>query len=213
MEELDLLKKAWQKENYSSDQVSEGEIYKMLHQKSSSIVKWILIISIIEFIFWNIITVFITDDSYIKKLKEYGIENLMLVLNIVNYVIIIGFIIVFYKNYRSISTTDATQQLMKSILKTKKTVQNYIWYNLAMIAVSIIITLIMLFNHNPKMISLMDKEISQGHQTYFICICTLISIIFIILIIGLFWLFYRLLYGVLLKKLFTNYKELKKIDL
>jgi hypothetical protein len=136
-----------------------------------------------------------------------------LVLNIVNYVIIIGFIIVFYKNYRSISTTDATQQLMKSILKTKKTVQNYIWYNLAMIAVSIIITLIMLFNHNPKMISLMDKEISQGHQTYFICICTLISIIFIILIIGLFWLFYRLLYGVLLKKLFTNYKELKKIDL
>ncbi len=213
MEELDLLKKAWQKENYSSDQVSEGEIYKMLHQKSSSIVKWILIISIIEFIFWNFITVFITDDNYINKLKQYGIENLMLILNIVNYIIIIGFIIVFYKNYRSISITDATQQLMKNILKTKKTVQNYIWYNLAMIAISIIITLIMLFNHNPKMISLMDKEISQGHHTYFICICTLISILFIILIIGLFWLFYRLIYGILLKKLFANYKELKKIDL
>ncbi len=213
MEELDLLKKAWQKENYSSDQVSEGEIYKMLHQKSSSIVKWILIISIIEFIFWNFITVFITDDNYINKLKEYGIENLMLALNIINYVIIIGFIIVFYKNYRSICTTDATQQLMKSILKTKKTVQNYIWYNLAMIGVSIIITLIMLFNHNPKMIALMDKQISDGHQTYFICICTLISIVFLILIIGLFWLFYRLFYGILLKKLFTNYNELKKIDL
>ncbi len=213
MEELELLKKAWQKENYSSDQVSEGEIYKMLHQKSSSIVKWILIISIIEFIFWNIITIVITDDNYVQKLKEYGIENLMLIINIVNYIIIIGFIIVFYKNYRSICTTDATQQLMKNILKTKKTVQNYIWYNLAMIGISIIITIVMLFNHNPKMISLMDKEISQGHQTYFISICTLISIVFIFIIIGLFWFFYQLLYGVLLKKLFANYKELKKIDL
>jgi hypothetical protein len=30
---------------------------------------------------------------------------------------------------------------------------------------------------------------------------------------GLFWLFYRLLYGILLKKLIANYNELKKIDL
>ena len=49
MEELDLLKKAWKKEECSFDQVSEKDIYGMLHQKSSSIVKWILIISIVEF--------------------------------------------------------------------------------------------------------------------------------------------------------------------
>jgi hypothetical protein len=29
---------------------------------------------------------------------------------------------------------------------------------------------------------------------------------------GLFWCFYRLLYGTLLRRLYVNYKELKKID-
>ena len=46
MEELDLLKKYWKKSEDTFEQVSEVEIYKMLHKKSSSIVKWILIISI-----------------------------------------------------------------------------------------------------------------------------------------------------------------------
>ena len=48
MKELDLLKKDWQKSDNSFEQVSEIEIYKMIHKKSSSIVKWILIISILE---------------------------------------------------------------------------------------------------------------------------------------------------------------------
>jgi hypothetical protein len=30
---------------------------------------------------------------------------------------------------------------------------------------------------------------------------------------GAFWLFYRVLYGILLRRLYANYKELKKIDL
>jgi hypothetical protein len=48
MKELDLLKKAWQNETHSFQQVTEGEIYRMIHKRSSSIVKWILIISIVE---------------------------------------------------------------------------------------------------------------------------------------------------------------------
>ncbi len=35
MEELDLLKKAWKKDTHSLEQVSEVEIYKMLHKKSN----------------------------------------------------------------------------------------------------------------------------------------------------------------------------------
>ena len=53
MKELDLLKKDWQKNN-AFEQVSEVEIYKMLHQKSSSIVKWILIVSLLEFVILNL---------------------------------------------------------------------------------------------------------------------------------------------------------------
>jgi hypothetical protein len=53
MKELDLLKD-WQKNKDSFEQVSEIEIYRMIHKKSSSIVKWILIISIMEVLLWTL---------------------------------------------------------------------------------------------------------------------------------------------------------------
>ena len=40
-----------------------------------------------------------------------------------------------------------------------------------------------------------------------------IMILICVIIVGLFWLFYRLLYGILLRKLNANLKELIKIDL
>ncbi|PWA05321.1 hypothetical protein [Flavobacterium psychrotolerans] len=213
MEELDLLKKDWQKNENSFTPISEMEIYKMLHKKSSSVVRWILIISVLEFIFWSVITLLLTDDGYQNKLHEYGIEKMMFAINCVNYLIIIAFIAVFYKNYKTISTTDSTHQLMENILKTKKTVRNYIWYNLTMAAISIIISIVLLFYHNPEIISMMEKANSKGHKILFIIISTGISALFIGVIIGLFWLFYKLLYGILLKKLYANYSELEKIDL
>jgi hypothetical protein len=39
MDVLDLLKKDWKKKEHTFDQVSENEIYNMLHKRSSSIVK------------------------------------------------------------------------------------------------------------------------------------------------------------------------------
>ena len=213
MEELDLLKKDWQKIGDSFEQVSEVEIYKMLHTKSSSIVKWILIISIMEFLFWSLLTVFLNDDTYQSKMEEYGIENLMFALNGINYTIIAVFIYLFYKNYKMISTTDSINLLMKNILKTRKTVQNYIWYNLAVITVSIIISIVLVFYHNPEFISLMENAVSNGHKLLFMTITVGVSILLIVVIICLFWLFYKLLYGFLLKKLFANYNELRKIDL
>jgi uncharacterized membrane protein len=213
MEELDLLKKAWKKDESAFEQVSEKEIYRMLHQKSSSIVKWILMISVFEFVFWNIITVIFSDDKYQSKLHRYGIEDVMFAVNVVNYVIILVFIFVFYKNYRAISTTDSTRQLMKNILKTRKTVQNYIWYNLGIASVSIVLSIVMLFYHNGKMISMLEKAEAEGNRVFFLSACTLISILFIAVILFIFWLFYRLLYGILLKRLYANYNELKKMEL
>ena len=213
MEELDLLKKAWRKDESSFEQVTEKEIDMMLHRKSSSIVKWILIISLVEFVFWNVITVTFSDDKYHSKLHNYGMEETMFAVNAVNYVIIIIFIFVFYKNYRAISTTDSTRQLMKRILKTRKTVQYYIWYNLGIATLSIVLSIVMLFYHNEKMISMLDKADSEGNRMFFLSACTLISILFVAVILGIFWLFYRLLYGILLKRLYLNYEELKKVEL
>ena len=212
MGELDLLKKDWKKNEHSFKQLSEAELYTMTHQNSSSIVKWLLVISMIEFLFWILLTVFLSDEKYQVKLHRYAIEDFMYALNAVNYVILVAFIFCFYKNYKSISTTDATRKLMKNILRTRKTVQYYIWYNLGIVAINIILSILLLFYHNAQMQSMMENATEQGHKELFYLICSGVSVLFILAVIGIFWLFYKLLYGVLLKKLHANYSELKKID-
>jgi len=50
MDELELLKRDWRKKGKDLPRLSFDEIYKMIWKKSSSIVKWIFIISVIEFL-------------------------------------------------------------------------------------------------------------------------------------------------------------------
>jgi hypothetical protein len=56
----------------------------------------------------------------------------------------------------------------------------------------------------------MDKI---GNNTKVMVITIGVFILIIAAFLGIFWLFYRLLYGILLRKLYANYSELKKIDL
>jgi len=212
MEELDLLKKAWQKDSHSYEQVSESEIYKMLHKKSSSIVKWILIISIIEVLFWAVISIYFKVDEYLKNLNAENLSMYFQVLNVVNYVVILWFIYNFYKNYIKISTIASTNQLMHDILKTRKTVKYYVWYNLLMSLLSMIAAFVMEFEFNPRM-EIVKNQIANENNYNTLIVTVGIMLLSIILFIGLVWLFYRLLYGILLRKLNSNYKELKKIDL
>lgn len=208
MEELDLLKKAWQKDSHSYEQISETEIYKMLHKKSSSIVKWILIISIIEVLFWTGMSIFCDIDTYLKKLHAEETMVYFKVVNYINYAVILWFIYRFYRNYLKISTTASTKQLMQDIIKARKTVHYYVWYNLIMIGLTLIAGFILDFTYDPI---LKNKFVNGNYYSLFFTIGILFLIT--IVIVFVFWLFYRLLYGILLRKLNANYKELKKIDL
>ena len=206
MEDLDLLKKDWQKNENSFEQVSEMEIYKMLHKKSSSIVKWILIISILEVLLWTGISLLFNTDDYLKEIHGESYIALFKYLTVFNYSVVAVFILIFYKNYKNISTITSTKQLMSDILKTRKTVQYYVWYNLGMIVFSMIIGFVLAFSLNPKV-----HELTLNTKVFTLTI--LLCGAFLLLFVGLFWLFYRLIYGILLKKLYRNYHELKKIDL
>jgi hypothetical protein len=201
MKELDLLKKDWKKNENSFEQVSETEIYKMIHKKSSSIVKWILIISILEFILLNLIGFLLPDD---KREELIVIEKYLNTFVVLGYGITLYFIYLFYKNYRSISVISTTKNLMESILKTRKTVQYYIWYNIVYIFLMVSSILIYEFQNSPTFNS------HSNNKNIIICA---ISFVLLAAILGIIWLFYRLLYGILLRRLHANYKELKKIDL
>lgn len=212
MNELDLLKKDWKKENQNYTQVSEFDIYKMLHKNSSSTVKWILIIGIVEFIVWTGIGFFFNTDDYVKSIHAEEMMIYLKVLTYLNYAVVLWFIYKFYMNYKNISTMVSTKQLMKDIMKTRKTVNQYVAYNLAMIVVSMILGFIMAFLYNPKLSVIKEKianDASNGVLLKIIGLLTLAIVIFVVI----FWLFYKLLYGILLKRLKTNFKELQKIEI
>lgn len=206
MEELDLLKKDWKKNENSYTQISDIDIYRMIHQKSSSIVKWILIISILEVLLWTGISVLYNSDEYFIKIHSEHLIEYFKYLTYFNYFVIAVFIYMFYKNYKAISTITSTKQLMKDILKTRKTVQYYVWYNLVMMVISMIIGFTLVLTNDPKLHEITSKDNVMFLMVLFCGFCILVFV-------GLFWLFYRLIYGSLLRKLFRNYNELKKIDL
>ena len=209
MKELDLLKKDWKKNADSFEQISENEIYKMIHKKSSSIVKWILIISILEVLFWTVSNYFSNIDDILQKINHPEIILYMEILMYFNYAVVLVFIYFFYKNYKTITTTVSTKLLMSSILKTRKTVQYYVWYNLGMIVVSSILSFFIGYVYNPDMVFIREKLALNGKAMLFsICALVLLTLVFF----GMFWCIYRLLYGTLLRRLYANYKELKKID-
>ena len=201
MKELDLLKKDWQKSENSFEQVSEIEIYKMIHKKSSSIVKWIFIISIIEFIVLNSLSFLLPDD---RVSKSEIITILITALDYLSYGVALYFIYLFYKNYRSISVTSNTKKLMECILNTRKTVRYYIGYNLF---IAFFVSVVLLSNEIQIKSATGNDD---GARIFFICI---LMLVFVFVLVGIVWLFYQLIYGILLKKLNRNYTELKKIDL
>ena len=120
MKELDLLKKDWQK-NTAFEQVSESQIYKMLHMKSSSIVKWIFMISIFELglgLFLGIILSYTKyDEQSILELKKIGVYNYYITASMLLYIVVFFFIYKFYTMYRKISVEDNAKQLILNILK------------------------------------------------------------------------------------------------
>ena len=66
MDLLDNYKKAWNNQPEDAHKVSSLEIYKMAQSKSSSIVKWIFIIGIAEFVFLNSLY-FLSDMDEVLK--------------------------------------------------------------------------------------------------------------------------------------------------
>jgi dolichyl-phosphate-mannose--protein O-mannosyl transferase len=98
---------------------------------------------------------------------------------------------------------------MKDIIRTRKTVHFYVWYNLAMMTVIFIIGFFVHLSYNPDVSQLLAKFNNDAAFKAGV-ICGMV--LFITVFVGLFWVFYRLIYGILLRRLLCNYKELKKID-
>ncbi|WP_242203617.1 hypothetical protein [Aestuariivivens insulae] len=212
MNELDLLKKDWNKQDNNFPKLSYNEIYKMILKKSSSIVKWIFIISLMEFVFWLGISFLFKGSSFTDKVEALNMDHILIPLSVISYIILIYFFYLFYRNYRSISANDNVKTLMENILKTRRTVRYYVIFNLAALIVGTFIGAFYALNHSPEFIEKLELAASQG-ETFKIYAGIIITIIIALIItIGILLVFYWLIYGLLLKRLNRNYRELKKLE-
>lgn len=197
MDELDKYKKAWENQPEDTNKVSKVDIYKMMKLKSSSVVKWIFIIGLIEFAFLILSHLFVDKDYADQQFESLGLKNTYLFFQILAIVIMIYFLRKFYLNYKNISVITNTKDLMTQILRTRKTVKNYFFANIFIFGFMAIVMFLKF---------LKDKfEVLSSTEIIVMAISYLIILVILLLVL---WLFYQLIYGFLLRKLKNNYKEL-----
>ncbi|WP_081211550.1 hypothetical protein [Salegentibacter sediminis] len=211
MDELDLLKKDWKQQEASLPRLSYNEIYKMLWKKSSSIVKWIFIISILELLFWGVLNIILSDGEFWKRMELIHLKEFTVFVYILSYAVTFYFIYRFYRNYRKISSTDDAATLMKNILTTRKTVKYYIGFIIISTALtSLVYSYFTIFHHAATTEVTDPAKYSFSISQWLIL--TAVLIFGIAVFLGIIWLFYRLIYGILLNRLNKNYKELKNLE-
>lgn len=213
MDELELLKKYWKQQDTEYPKVSANDIYKMILKRSSSIVKWIFIISLLEFALWTFLSLVLKDSEYAQQFDKLDSDYILIPLTVLGYVILAYFFILFYKNYRKISVTDSAKVLMENILNTRKTVKNYVLFNLAFMAITFIATIYLEFDQDKVLISKAQTAAANGEAFIFYAKAILIVAGVLAVVAGTLLLFYWLIYGLLLRKLNRNYKELKKLEM
>lgn len=216
MEELDLLKAQWKNEK-TFQKIPRNELYEMTHKKSSSIVKWILVISIVEFIFWLALPFLPgeddSQDAGVKLINSLGANSFLDIMSYISYTLIVAFCIIFYFNYKKIKLTDGSKNLMANILRVRKTVMYYINISLFLIFLRGGVMFYIYFTRDAKMIELFNKAEQNGKLFIMAAVALVISLLALAILTGIVYLYYKVIYGLLLKKLSHNYNDLKKNDL
>lgn len=213
MDELELLKKDWKKQDGSYPKLSYNEIYKMILKKSSSIVKWIFIISLLEFVFWFGISFALKDTEAMQHFQTLDANAILIPLSVFGYIVLVYFFFLFYRNYRRISATDNARTLMENILRTRRCVKFYVGFNLLYLIVSTGFFLWIEFDQDSVLINKVNEAAANGETFVFYTSIILTTVALLAAMIGLLLLFYWLVYGILLKQLNHNYSELKKLEI
>ncbi|GHE28422.1 hypothetical protein [Sphingobacterium griseoflavum] len=201
MDGLDLLKGHWNK-NDDFPKIDKEQIKHMLHKSSSSILKWIFLISVIELAVGILLSCTIT----IEKEHHSSLYTIFYVaFEVLFYIVVLYFMYRFFSSYRNIKNTINTKLLLENILNTRKHVNNYIKFNIYCI----------IFQFSLVSIEKIIQEVQRkpaGEAILF----SMFMVVFVSLFCWLFLLvvrfYYKLLYRRLVHKLDHNYEELIKIE-
>ena len=205
MKELEDLKNKWAKQDFSHS-YSKEEIKGFLQKKSTHSIKWIFYLSIVEFLLY--LGFPLLAPNYLDSFDYYRSLNLFefsIVTTVLGYVLLLYFMWRFFQNYKNISVANSIKDHLSAILNTRRAVNQYIYFNLAILIIFTIVVVIAALERDKNMIALQEDNNS------------LLMIIFTIglliaIIISFFGLLYYFVYGRFLRPLKNNEKDLLKID-
>ncbi|MDO3426127.1 MULTISPECIES: beta-carotene 15,15'-monooxygenase [Chryseobacterium] len=216
--DLDSFKKTWQ-EQPVQEKYDYNEILQMLNKKSRNYVKYIFWISVFEFLFFTLIGLFYIiqgkeSNSFINILTKLGVQrtselentfdNIYLVLKVLSLTITAYFVFKFYQNYKVIKIEENLKKFILQIITFKKTVNAFILINIALlITFTSIFTIFVFYILNTQ-----NVEITNSTLIGFVA-GIIISTVFTVIMV---WLYYRVVYGIIIKKLDKNLIQLKEID-
>lgn len=206
MEELDLLKKDWKKQEANQPKLSYNDIDKMMLKKSSSLVKWVFYVSLLELGF-GIAIVLLALLIQPDILNDSSMPSWLNWFFYASSAVVFYFIYKFFINYKKISTTSSIKDLMTNIITTRKTVKHYIMYSLSIIAFTVCIAVPTGYIEGAGGIDIFTAEATLSHYL-FLAIGTIVAAC---LVVAIFYGVYYLLYGLLTKKLKKNYTELQQL--
>lgn len=216
--DLDSFKKTWQ-EQPVQPKYDSTEILQMLNRKSRNYVKYIFWISVLEFLFFSVLGLFYffqdeDSDSFRKILEKLGaqeapeietnFDHAYLAIKILSLLITAYFVLKFYQNYRKIRIEENLKGLITRIIKFKKTVN-------AFILISIVLLIAFMFVFTAFIFYVLNSQNVQPSNSNLIIVIIGI-IVSTVLCVLLIWLYYRLVYGIIIRKLDKNLKQLKDID-
>lgn len=216
--DLDNFKKTWQ-EQPVQEKYDNTEILQMLNKKSRNYVKYIFWISVVELLFFSGIGLFYVikgdeSNSFLKLLERLGaqktpeiianFDTIYLAIKILSLLVTAYFVFKFYQNYHKIKIEENLKGLITRIINFKKTVNAFI-----LISIAILLLFIMTFTAFI-FYALNSQNIEPKGSDLMIVIG--IIIVSTVLCVLLIWLYYKLVYGIIIRKLDKNLKQLKDID-
>ena len=216
--DLDNFKKTWQEQDILP-KYDSTEIEAMLNKSSKNYVKYILWISIAEFLVilcMNFYYAFLGNDrnSLMSILSRLGIKNttslevnfthLYFYLKLVSLLMTAFFVVKFFRNYRKINIESNLKKLILQIINFKKTVNYFILANILLIILFTVVLLVV------TLTVLSQQNIHLNSPTLIIFLVG--TIVMMGISVVLIWVYYRLVYGIILKRLGKNLEELQRID-
>lgn len=205
MKELEDLKNKWAKQDFSQS-FSKEEIKGFLQKKSTHSIKWIFYLSIVEFVLYLSFPLLV--PNYLDSFDYYRNLNLFefsIVTTVLGYILLLYFMWRFFQNYKNISVANSIKDHLSAILNTRRAVNQYFYFNVAILIIFTIVVLLAALERDKNIIALQEENSSLLMMIFMIGIL-------IAIILGLFGLLYYFVYGRFLRPLKNNEKDLLEIE-